>query len=190
VLCWCLCDKDHVLANADVAQTLTPSTYPPTHPPTYLQGVTHRTCTGELAMVPGARDIKVVNFSLSFHGENLIEDTTLELNYGRRYGLIGRNGSGKSTFLEALAFNDLELPPHIDKYLLSTEADPSDRTAMEEVSTLAITPTHTHSPPSKLTYTPHTHTCTHSHTTCSNFTRAHTPTAHVSPPMKTNRHLA
>lgn len=62
-----------------------------------------------------------------------LQDTTLELNYGRRYGLIGRNGSGKSTFLEALAFNDLELPPHIDKYLLSTEADPTDNTAMEEV---------------------------------------------------------
>eukprot|EP00035_Acanthoeca_spectabilis_P020582 m.433630 g.433630 ORF g.433630 m.433630 type:complete len:628 (-) comp17598_c0_seq1:1374-3257(-) len=100
-------------------------------------GVSHRTCTGELAMVEGARDIKVVNFSLSFHGENLIEDTTLELNYGRRYGLIGRNGSGKSTFLEALAFNDLELPPHIDKYLLSTEADPTDNTAMEEVIAFA-----------------------------------------------------
>eukprot|EP00038_Savillea_parva_P006093 m.161625 g.161625 ORF g.161625 m.161625 type:complete len:635 (+) comp12098_c0_seq1:64-1968(+) len=100
-------------------------------------GVTHRTCTGELAMVPGARDIKVVNFSLSFHGENLIEDTTLELNYGRRYGLVGRNGSGKSTFLEALAFNDLELPPHIDKYLLRTEADPTDNTAMQEVISFA-----------------------------------------------------
>lgn len=96
-------------------------------------GVTHRTCTGQLAMVPGARDIKIVNFSLSFHGENLIEDTTLELNYGRRYGLLGRNGSGKSTFLEALAFNDMELPAHIDRYLLRTEAAPSNNTAMEEV---------------------------------------------------------
>lgn len=63
----------------------------------------------------------------------MIEDTTLELNYGRRYGLIGRNGSGKSTFLEALAYGDLELPSHIDKFILQTEVEPSDFTAMEVV---------------------------------------------------------
>jgi ABC-type multidrug transport system fused ATPase/permease subunit len=41
---------------------------------------------------------RVRMFSLLF-----FQDTTLELNFGRRYGLIGRNGSGKSTFLKALA---------------------------------------------------------------------------------------
>jgi ATP-binding cassette subfamily F protein 2 len=84
-------------------------------------------------MIAGAKDVKIISFSLSFHGENLIEDTTLELSYGRRYGLIGRNGSGKSTFLEALAAGDLELPSHIDKYLLNKEAAPTDRTALETV---------------------------------------------------------
>jgi len=97
------------------------------------EGMSDRTCTGELAMNPGAKDVKVVSFSLSFHGELLIDDTTLELNYGRRYGLIGRNGSGKSTFLEALALGDLELPSHIDKYLLNAEAEPSDMDALTAV---------------------------------------------------------
>lgn len=46
----------------------------------WVKGVSHRTCTGELAMVEGARDIKVVNFSLSFHGENLIEVTCFAVN--------------------------------------------------------------------------------------------------------------
>jgi len=95
--------------------------------------ISHRTCTGELAMIEDAKDIKVISFSLSFHGQNLIEDTTLELNYGRRYGFIGRNGSGKSTFLEALASGDLALPAHIDRYLLNKEAEPTDRTAMQAV---------------------------------------------------------
>jgi len=95
--------------------------------------VSHRTCTGELAMKDLAKDIKIISFSLSFHGENLIEDTQLELNYGRRYGLLGRNGSGKSTFLKSLALGDLQLPSHIDTYLLSHEAEPSDFTAMEAV---------------------------------------------------------
>lgn len=95
--------------------------------------ISHRTCTGELAMSDLAKDIKVISFSLSFHGENLIEDTALELNYGRRYGLIGRNGSGKTTFLESLASGDLELPPHIDRYLLNSECDPTDETALTTV---------------------------------------------------------
>lgn len=82
-------------------------------------------------MIEGQKDVKVISFSLSFHGENLIEDTTLELNFGRRYGLIGRNGSGKSTFLESIAYGDLKLPPHIDTYLLNSEAEPSDRTALQ-----------------------------------------------------------
>lgn len=51
-------------------------------------------------MTPGAKDVKFINFSLSFHGEVLIQEADLELNYGRRYGLLGRNGSGKSTFLK------------------------------------------------------------------------------------------
>lgn len=33
--------------------------------------------------------LKFDNFSLSLHGTELIKDCSLELNYGRRYGLIG-----------------------------------------------------------------------------------------------------
>lgn len=93
--------------------------------------ITDRMCTGELASQPNAKDIKFVNFSLSFHGEELIHDTTLELNYGRRYGLLGRNGSGKSTLLKAIAARDLNIPAHIDMYLLNEEAPPTEFTALE-----------------------------------------------------------
>jgi ATP-binding cassette subfamily F protein 2 len=54
-----------------------------------------RVATGTLASEPRARDIKISAFSLALHGMNLVEDTTIELNYGARYGLIGRNGCGK-----------------------------------------------------------------------------------------------
>lgn len=33
--------------------------------------------------------LKFDSFSLSLHGTELIKDCSLELNYGRRYGLIG-----------------------------------------------------------------------------------------------------
>src|SRR5271154_6891206 len=62
-----------------------------------------RSAVGVLASQPESRDIKIEQFSLSFHGRVLIENATIELNYGQRYGLLGANGSGKSTFLATLA---------------------------------------------------------------------------------------
>jgi ATP-binding cassette subfamily F protein 2 len=58
-------------------------------------------------------------------------DTTLELSYGARYGLIGSNGSGKSQFLQSLAHREVPIPEHIDIFLLDHEAEPSDRTALQ-----------------------------------------------------------
>jgi ATP-binding cassette subfamily F protein 2 len=57
-----------------------------------------RACTGSLAVHPRSRDVKIDNLSISFHGHELLQDTTLELNCGRRYGLLGLNGSGQHYF--------------------------------------------------------------------------------------------
>lgn len=54
-----------------------------------------RSCTGSLAVHPRSRDIKIDTLSVTFHGCELLQDTLLELNCGRRYGLIGLNGSGQ-----------------------------------------------------------------------------------------------
>lgn len=61
-----------------------------------------RSCTGVLGIHPRSRDIKIDNFSITFHGAEILTDTKVELNCGRRYGLIGPNGSGKSTLLASL----------------------------------------------------------------------------------------
>lgn len=45
--------------------------------------LSERTCTGILTSHPQSRDIQFENFSLLFHGHELISDTNLELNYGR-----------------------------------------------------------------------------------------------------------
>ena len=63
--------------------------------------LSNRSCTGVLASHPQSRDVKIENFSITFHGVELLTDTKLELNCGRRYGLLGLNGCGKfchSTF--------------------------------------------------------------------------------------------
>lgn len=61
-----------------------------------------RACTGSLAVHPKSRDVKIANFSITFHGSEMLQDALLELNCGRRYGLLGLNGSGKSTLLAVL----------------------------------------------------------------------------------------
>ena len=57
--------------------------------------ISDRSCTGVLASHPESRDIHIERLSLTFHGAELLCDAKLELNCGRRYGLVGLNGSGK-----------------------------------------------------------------------------------------------
>jgi len=91
----------------------------------------YRFATGVLHSRPLEKDVKIGAFALSAYGKELIKDTMIELTIGRRYGLIGSNGSGKSTFLKCLAFRDVPIPDHIDLHYLEEEAAPSETTAME-----------------------------------------------------------
>lgn len=92
-----------------------------------------RTSTGVLTSEKRARDIKISGFSLSLFGKILVEDTTIELNYGQRYGLIGANGCGKSTMLQCFAAREVPIPETCDVYLLREEAQPSELSALEWV---------------------------------------------------------
>ncbi|KAJ1895689.1 ABC transporter ATP-binding protein arb1 [Kickxella alabastrina] len=94
---------------------------------------TDRSATGVLTSNLLGRDIHIDSYSLSFHGRMLIENARVELNYGNRYGLLGDNGCGKSTFLRSIAEGDIELPPHMDTHLLSEEAAPTDLNPIEYV---------------------------------------------------------
>lgn len=93
----------------------------------------HVSVTGVLDSRVDSRDVQISSFSIGLHGRRLIEDADLHLNHGRRYGLIGENGSGKSTMLKVIASGELPIPDHIDIYHLDTEAKPSDVTAMDAV---------------------------------------------------------
>lgn len=93
----------------------------------------YRTCTGVLVSRPTAKDVKIDAFSMIAHGVVLISDTMIELTIGRRYGLIGSNGSGKSTFLKCLAQREVPIPDHIDIWYLDEEEHPSDKTAFDSV---------------------------------------------------------
>lgn len=92
-----------------------------------------RSCTGVLAVHPRSRDIKIENFSITFHGVELLQDTKVELNCGRKYGLVGPNGSGKSTFLATLGCREVPIQDAIDIYHLTREIAPSEKTALKAV---------------------------------------------------------
>lgn len=86
-----------------------------------------------MASREASKDVKIISFSLNAFGRELIHDTTIELNMGARYGLLGSNGSGKSQFLKCLAAREVPIPNHIDIFLLERETDPSERTSVEVV---------------------------------------------------------
>ena len=97
------------------------------------EGISDRVTTGVLASLEASRDVKITSASLVFHGKVLFSDTNIEVNYGRRYGLLGENGCGKSTLLKAIDKREFPFPEHIDIYLLNEGAEPSDLGALEWV---------------------------------------------------------
>ncbi|KAH6652566.1 putative iron inhibited ABC transporter 2 [Truncatella angustata] len=96
-------------------------------------GLSDRVTTGVLASTQASKDVKISNATLTFHGRVLITDSTFELTMGRRYGLLGENGCGKSTWLKAIAAREYPIPEHIDIYLLNEGAPPSDFGALDWV---------------------------------------------------------
>ncbi|KOB65152.1 ATP-binding cassette sub-family F member 1 [Operophtera brumata] len=67
-----------------------------------------------MAALENAVDIKVENFSIAAKGKDLFLNANLLIASGRRYGLVGPNGHGKTTLLRHLASRAFPLPPHID----------------------------------------------------------------------------
>lgn len=60
-----------------------------------------------------SKDIKVEGVDVIIGAKRILSDTTLTMAFGRRYGLVGQNGIGKSTLLRALSRRELAIPTHI-----------------------------------------------------------------------------
>uniref|UniRef100_A0A915HWN4 ABC transporter domain-containing protein n=1 Tax=Romanomermis culicivorax TaxID=13658 RepID=A0A915HWN4_ROMCU len=87
----------------------------------------------QLQQMERAVDIKVENFSISASGKDLFVNATLTIVAGRRYGLVGPNGMGKTTLLKHIANRKLDIPPTIDILYCEQEIEVDDTPAVQAV---------------------------------------------------------
>uniref|UniRef100_A0A915B9J7 ABC transporter domain-containing protein n=1 Tax=Parascaris univalens TaxID=6257 RepID=A0A915B9J7_PARUN len=88
---------------------------------------------GQLARLENAVDIKVENFDITAQGRTLFHKADLTIAFGRRYGLVGPNGMGKTTLLKHIAGRKLAIPPNIDLLYCEQEIEVDKTSAIDTV---------------------------------------------------------
>eukprot|EP00058_Branchiostoma_floridae_P025411 XP_002610901.1 hypothetical protein BRAFLDRAFT_126285 [Branchiostoma floridae] len=78
-------------------------------------------------------DIHVENLDVAFGDKVLLQDADLHLAVGRRYGLVGRNGIGKTTLLKMLSSGELRIPSHLSVLHVEQEVVGDDTIAIDSV---------------------------------------------------------
>lgn len=95
--------------------------------------VSQQETTTRTGIFENASDIKVEKFSISARGKDLFVNANLSITAGRRYGLVGPNGMGKTTLLTHIAARKLAIPPNIDILLCEQDVEANDEPAFEVV---------------------------------------------------------
>ncbi|KAF7784512.1 hypothetical protein Agabi119p4_677 [Agaricus bisporus var. burnettii] len=80
-----------------------------------------------------SKDIHLPSIDVNFGSNKILSGASLTLAHGRRYGLIGRNGVGKSTLLRHIAMREVPIPPHITILFVEQEVIGDDTTAIDSV---------------------------------------------------------
>lgn len=67
-------------------------------------------------------------------GNHLMEDTTLKLTQGRKYGLVGRNGIGKTCLIDAISRQEIEgFPEDIHSLQVEQEVEGDDVCVLQHI---------------------------------------------------------
>ncbi|KAI5710184.1 ATP-binding cassette sub-family F member 3 [Diaphorina citri] len=78
-------------------------------------------------------DIRIENFDIAYGERVLLQGTDITLAFGRRYGLVGRNGLGKTTLLRLISSGQLRIPSHISVLHVEQEVVGDDTPAIDSV---------------------------------------------------------
>lgn len=79
------------------------------------------------------KDIHLPNIDVSFGSNRILSNAELTMAYGRRYGLVGRNGVGKSTLLRHMALRDVPIPTNVSLLYVEQEIVGDDTPAVDAV---------------------------------------------------------
>lgn len=93
------------------------------------QGIAQKT----VALQDNSMDIKVESFSIAAKGKDLFKNASLTIVAGRKYGLVGPNGKGKTTLLRHMAARKMAIPSHIDILYCEQEVRADETSALEAV---------------------------------------------------------
>ncbi|KAK7688153.1 hypothetical protein QCA50_008523 [Cerrena zonata] len=80
-----------------------------------------------------SKDIHLPSIDVNFGSNRILSGASLTLAHGRRYGLIGRNGVGKSTLLRHIAMREVPIPSHITILFVEQEIVGDDTLALDSV---------------------------------------------------------
>lgn len=88
----------------------------------------------EIGALGKTKDVYVEDISLGVKDKTLLTGSDLHLIYGHRYGLIGRNGVGKSTLLRNIARRQISgFPAHISVMCVEQEIHETTQSVMDVV---------------------------------------------------------
>ncbi|KAK0414550.1 hypothetical protein QR680_011489 [Steinernema hermaphroditum] len=85
------------------------------------------------AEVTGNMDIMFDNIDMSIGTRQLLNGANVAIVYGRRYGLVGRNGIGKTTLLKMIACGQLPVPSNISMLAVEQEVEGDDTLVVDSV---------------------------------------------------------
>ena len=79
------------------------------------------------------KDISIDSFDIRYAKKELFTEAELLLEYGERYGFVGRNGQGKTAVLRCIADGKLKIPEHMSCMHVEQEVDADTRSALQVV---------------------------------------------------------